>query len=199
MIMKKIEHDNFIGIYDNFFSEEYCHSLIEHFEWCKKNNRFYGRFEDESVKSDISTNLNPSTIEEINFAHPHIQGFIGEFNTVFWDECYTDYRENYSVLNNYDRHTIFTYKLQKTLPGQGYHVWHCENGPRTFRDRIGTYILYLNEEMEGGETEFLYLSKRIAPKTGRLLIFPTNYPWAHRGNPPLTGVKYIMTGWIEYG
>lgn len=196
--MKNIEHENFIGIYDDFFSNEYCQTLIEHFEWCKKSNRTYGREVDETFKSDTSANLNPANIQEINFSHPNIQGYIGEFNKVFWDECYADYRNSYSILNGHDEHTIYTYKIQKTLPGQGYHIWHCENSNKAFKDRLATYILYLNDGIEGGETEFLYMSKRISAKTGRLIIFPSNYPWTHRGNPPLSGVKYIMTGWVEF-
>jgi hypothetical protein len=196
--MKKIEHNNFVGIYDNYFNEDYCQSLIDHFEWCRKVNKTYQRMDDEKSKSDEATNLNPVTVEEINFMHPNIQGYISDFNTVFWDECYTDYRTAYSSLNDYQSHTIYTYKIQKTLPGQGYHLWHSEDGSVGHSRRIGTYILYLNDVEEGGETEFLYLSKRIAPKAGRLLIFPPNYPWTHRGNPPLSGVKYIMTGWIEF-
>jgi hypothetical protein len=80
----------------------------------------------------------------------------------------------------------------------GYHIWHSEDGDKNFAFRVGVYILYLNDVAEGGETEFLYLSKRIAPKKGRLIIFPPNYPWTHRGNPPLSGEKYILTGWTEF-
>ena len=196
--MKKSTYENFVGIYDDYFSPEYCNSLIEHHTWCSKNNKSYNRPDTNIIKEDESTNLNPANVEEINFAFPNIQGFIGEFNTTFWDECYREYRAKYSTLDQYDQHTIYTYKIQKTLPGGGYHVWHCEDGTKTFNSRIGVYILYLNDVEEGGETEFLYYSKRIAPKQGRLLIFPPNYPWTHRGNPPLSGTKYIMTGWIEY-
>ena len=196
--MKKINHDNFVGIYDNYFSPEYCQSLIDHFEWCQKTNRVYGRDTAERFKSDNSTNLNSVSPAELTFSFPNLQGYLEEFNSTFWDQCYTDYRTTYSTLNDYDQHTVSSYKIQKTLPTQGYHIWHCEDGSIPLSRRIGTYILYLNDVEEGGETEFLYLSKRIAPKAGRLLIFPPNYPWTHRGNPPLSGVKYIMTGWIEF-
>lgn len=196
--MKNIDHDNFIGIYDDFFSREYCQTLIDYFEWCKKSNRSYGRGTDEIVKKDISANLNPTSHDQIVFSHPNIQAYVEEFNRVFWDECYADYRNTYSILNSHDSHTMFTYKIQKTLPGEGYHVWHCENSHKMYSTRLATYILFLNEGFNGGETEFLYLSKRISAQPGRLIIFPTNYPWTHRGNPPLSGVKYIMTGWVEY-
>lgn len=196
--MKKIDHDNFVGIYDGFFSQQFCENLISYFEWCQKTNRVYKRQEIERLKSDLSTNLNPSNIEELNFSSEHVGGYLEEFNKIFWDECYADYLSKFSVLSDYEKHSIITYKVQKTMPGQGYHIWHAEDDCLKFSRRIGVYTLYLNDIEEGGETEFLYLSKRVAPKQGRLLIFPPNYPWAHRGNPPLSGVKYIMTGWMEF-
>ena len=67
------------------------------------------------------------------------------------------------------------------------------------RDRICSFILYLNDLEEGGETEFLYQSKRIKPIKNRLIIWPASYTHVHRGNPPLSGTKYIITGWVEYG
>lgn len=196
--MTNIEHDNFVGVYDGYFSNEYCNSLIKYFEWCNTNNKSFGRPDQESVKKDQSIALNPQGITDIIYAHENIQPFVNEFNTTFWDICYKEYYETYSVLAGYDKHTIYTYKIQKTDPAGGYHVWHSEDGSACHARRVGVYILYLNNVEEGGETEFLYLSKRIAAKTGRLVIFPPNYPWAHRGNPPLSGSKYIMTGWMEY-
>lgn len=189
--------DNFVGIYDDYFSDSLCGNLINYFNWCQTNNRTYSREEAEVYKKDESTNLNPTSILELNFSFDNVQGFIQEFNDVFWNQCYVDYSNKFSTLKEYSQHTIFTYKVQKTLPGGGYHLWHCEDGSIEYRRRIGVYILYLNDVAEGGETEFLYFSKRIAPKKGRLIIFPPNFPWAHRGNPPLSGTKYIMTGWIE--
>lgn len=194
----KSTYDNFIGVYDGAFSDQFCDDLITYFEWCLKNNRTYKRQEDEMSKKDDSTNLNPLTTEEINFQFPHVQGIINEFNDNFWNLCYREYMENYSSLKQYGQHTIYTYKVQKTIPTGGYHVWHCEDGSVDYSRRVGVYILYLNDIEEGGETEFLYLSKRIPPKKGRLLIFPPNFPWTHRGNPPLSNTKYIMTGWIEF-
>lgn len=194
----KSKYENFVGIYENAFSDEYCDALIQHYEWAAKNNRSFGRPEAERVKKDDSTVLNPINQHDIAFLSPNIAAYVDEFNRVFWDQCYAEYLKEYSVLADYDRHTVYTYKIQKTLPAGGYHVWHCEDGSKLHAGRIGVYILYLNDVEDGGETEFLYFSKRVKPKKGTLLIFPSNYPWAHRGNPPLSGEKYIMTGWVEF-
>jgi len=59
-------------------------------------------------------------------------------------------------------------------------------------------MLYLNNIEQGGETEFLYQIKRIKPEADKLLIWPAGYTHVHRGNPPLSNDKYILTGWIEY-
>ena len=57
--MKKAKYENFVGVYDNYFSAEFCDSLVEYFEWCLKNNRTYSREEAERLKKDDSACLNP--------------------------------------------------------------------------------------------------------------------------------------------
>ena len=64
--------------------------------------------------------------------------------------------------------------------------------------RLFVIQVYLNDVEEGGETEFLVQSKRVAPKKGRVVIFPTTYTHYHSGNPPLSGDKYILNMWAQY-
>jgi hypothetical protein len=104
-------------------------------------------------------------------------------------------------IKNYTAEDIITdhVKIQKTLPSQGYHVWHTErHGEINGIKRILAYTIYLNTVEEGGETEFLYQSQRVKPVKGRIVIWPANFPYVHRGNPPLSGEKYIATSWINY-
>jgi len=64
--------------------------------------------------------------------------------------------------------------------------------------RLIAWSLYLNDIDLGGETEFLYLKRRINAKAGRLVIWPAGFTHTHRGNPPLSNDKYILTGWLEF-
>jgi hypothetical protein len=94
-------------------------------------------------------------------------------------------------------HTVRLTKIQKTEVGGGYHVWHNEDDiPQNMR-RIATFILYLNDVDEGGETEFLYYPKRVKAKQGRFILWPAGFTHTHRGNPPISNTKYIVTGWVE--
>lgn len=185
--------EDFIRVYDDFVDRSYCKEVIDYFEWCSDKNRTHGRRSSKINKEDESLILDNT----ISFSRDNC-ALVNTFSDRFFDLAYSEYTKEFPVLDGFDRHKIFTYKVQKTVPGAGYHVWHSESGSREFGTRIGVYILYLNDVTKGGETEFLYQRERIEPVVGRLVIFPSCYTHVHRGNPPLSGDKYIMTGWIEY-
>jgi hypothetical protein len=95
--------------------------------------------------------------------------------------------------------------IQKYISDQGgYPRWHCELHPKandsTFENlhRTLLWTLYLNDDFAEGETEFLHQQRRIAPRTGTLLIAPTAFTHTHRGNMPKGGDKYIATSWVLF-
>ena len=59
-------------------------------------------------------------------------------------------------------------------------------------------MMYLNNDFEGGETEFLYQKRRIQPEPGTIVIWPAQWTHQHKGNMVLSGNKYIVTGWIHH-
>lgn len=93
--------------------------------------------------------------------------------------------------------------LQKYLKGSGgYHHWHSEIYPQNASceslHRVLLWQFYLNDVLEGGETEFLYQKRKVAPKKGRLVIAPAGFTHTHKGHIPVSGDKYIATSWILY-
>jgi len=190
--MQLIEH---IGIFEKAVSEEDCNKLIEYYHYWDKRRATHNRdnpavmIEDKQLFIDATSN--PDGIDL--YTDDHVSGII----IPALNNCYTEYLNSYSILKDGLAHTFFQLKMQKTLPKQGYHIWHYERDDRKTTNRITSFLLYLND-VDGGETEFLYQSIRVAPKTGTMIIFPSSYTHTHRGNPPLSGEKYIVSGCSEF-
>ena len=93
--------------------------------------------------------------------------------------------------------------LQRYSAGTGgYPYWHCELYPKDASaetlHRTLLWTIYLNDDFDEGETEFLYQQRKIAPSTGALLIAPTAFTHTHRGNRPIGGDKFIATSWVLF-
>ena len=188
--------ENFIMEY-NIFSKEYCENAIKYYENMNESGMTSDRVTLENNLrhniSDTNTGLHmEGTVSLVQSQHTS-----SNFLTIFWNEVYPRYVDKYSILSETDKHSVYHLKLQKTKIGEAYHRWHYETGNRENSNRILTFILYLNDVEEGGETEFLYYPKRIKPKQGTIILFPGSMTHTHRGNQTLSNEKYIITGWVE--
>jgi hypothetical protein len=189
------EIKDFVAVYKNAFSQEYCEDMIKNFEISLQSG--YGITRQQENIDVHKTSLDDTAV----FCGSSIvlnPNLYLNFNNTFWNNLYPKYSENFSILLDSGRHAIYENKLQKINIGQGYHIWHYESAKREISNRLLTYILYLNTVEEGGETEFLYYPRRIKPTQGTLVLWPASFTHTHRGNPPLSGTKYIMTGWVEF-
>lgn len=189
--------EDFIGVFDNVNSPKECQALIKHFEFLKSKNLVHNRQQLQDgpsfEKNDETAFLLEDDILEMTWGQPMMDPFVASF----W-KAYKEYVEKYSILTDVEKHGMVSIRLQRTDVGGGYHRWHCEHAASVVSRRLIAWILYLNDVEEGGETEFLYQRKRVSSKTGRLLMFPAGFTHTHRGNPPLSNEKYILTGWLEY-
>ena len=195
MIQRTQQIENFIGIYDNYILPEECNKAIKLYEDQNKFNNTINRigFDTSSIlqkqdKQFFARNNNVDVWWES--LKPMILNF---------EMAWENYKQNTGAGDAYDGGPFhFTdLKIQKTLPTEGYHIWHIEHGKGyEYEPRAFVFSIYLNDVEEGGETEFLHFSKRVKPKTGRIVIWPAGFPYVHRGNPPLSGEKYILTSWM---
>jgi len=192
---KLVNINNFIATYDNYITPEECNKAIKLYE---DQNKF-------------NNTINRIGFEKASILQKQDQQFFAGANNVdvWWEElrpmivnfdlAWQHYIKNIGADDAYDGGPFHytSLKIQKTLPTEGYHVWHIEHGkgpenePRAF-----VFSVYLNDVEDGGETEFLHFSKRVKPKTGRIVIWPAAFPYLHRGNPPLSGEKYLLTSWM---
>ena len=193
--------ENFVRVIDDAMTHEQCAKLIDGFHAVHDHGGSWTRQKGEGapkgIKDDTAIGaeelllhniFKPLQEQMLLITNKHITAYIQDYETGMFG---IELGENYPV-------SQAGIKIQMTKPSEGYHVWHCENAGGEVKARFLTWILYLNDIDEGGETELIHLSERITPKAGRLVIFPAGWTHAHRGNPPLSNTKYIATGWMEY-
>ena len=181
-------HD-FISVYDNSFTSDECEEyikLVEHYisnGVITKEDRAYHNTDHFCINfnNDISYNILSGDNLSMEFL-PKIKDYVGE------------YLKKFSVLSQ-EKLLIYDTKAKKIPIGGGFHNWHFENTGLQVSARKLVIQLYLNTIEEGGETEFLYINKRIKAEQGRLIIFPAAFTHTHRGNPPIGQDKYIISTW----
>ena len=210
--------EDFIGVFDMDIHSMDIDRFIDYFNRCESFNvntpRFQYSTDDQTptgkYNAHIQDKLNSIGPDKSSYPDqkdigPTSYGFVIEqsgilgkiFNNAI-HACYDVYSKKYFNLRTFDTQ-IYNSNIQRTLPGQGYHVWHCENEHmyRASNPRVLAVMMYLNDVNDGGETEFIFQHKRFKPKKGRVLLWPSGFTHTHRGNPPLTEEKYIITGWLE--
>lgn len=189
------EITNFIGIFKNAYTKEFCEEVIKQYESMAASGHGITRFKSHG---DLKTQKDDTQLFPDNIDYLPLRKTTREFNENFWEKFFPIYEQEYAVLKDSGRHANYSFKVQKTKIGGGYHIWHYESGNRELCNRLLTWMVYLNDVHEGGETEFLYQHIRVKPEQGTLVIWPAAFTHAHRGNPPLSNEKYIVTGWTEF-
>lgn len=189
------EIKNFVGIFKNAYTKEFCEKVISHYESMVASGYGQTRFQSSG---DPKTRRDDTQLFADDINYIPLREATNHFNRLYWDNFYPIYMQEYAVLKDAGHHSNYAFKVQKTKVGGGYHVWHFESSSREMSNRILTWMLYLNDVHEGGETEFLYQHMRVKPEQGTLLIWPAAFTHTHRGNPPLSNEKYIVTGWTEF-
>ena len=173
---------------------------------CNEIINLYDTKEKESSElTDTSKEYNNKLLREDStlFLDDTGSELIGVVN-YYLNDALVEYVNTYNILNTNGKNDPNPFKLksirqkiQKTPIGGGYHEWHFEDSGMNVCHRILAWTIYLNDIEEGGETEFLYQSIRCKPTAGKIVIFPANFLATHRGNPPLSNTKYILTGWYN--
>lgn len=193
---RQSEFHQFIGLYRNWFKPDHVQQFLDYYKFCESINATSSRRKAEDA------NLLEKADNAISIGYSQGQ----PTNELWTDHTFYDFLKyiNGGLLENYNmmfpgfgRPQAISCKIQKTLPGEGYHVWHSEHAPSE-PNRVLAWALFLNDVEEGGELEFLHQKTRYKPKAGDFIIWPAAFTHQHRGNPPLSNIKYIATGWYEW-
>ena len=200
---EKDEYTKFIHIRNNSLSREICKEIIDKYE--NSEQRYDG-----TVMSGINKQIKDT--KDLMMDQPCFD----RINNLLRSELYVALKQHLNVLSSKDdfkskyNHTTTkdyvinfgeistdTFMLQKYNKGVGRYIYH--NDARVdwthMRKRFMTYIWYLNDIDEGGETTFNG-EYQIKPTAGKLVLFPACWTYPHCGKMPVSHDKYIITGWI---
>ena len=72
------------------------------------------------------------------------------------------------------------------------HHDHSEHNARAL-----SYVAFLNDDFEGGELEFPHFDLTVKAEAGKVILFPSNFPYSHIAHPVLEGTKYSMVSWYR--
>lgn len=181
---------DFIGIYDDLVSEDYCDRMIDKLEelLTTGSGNDYGQDSNGGLKNrkDASRYFNNEAKD------------LSRETFLILDMALDKYVDEYPALGMHDVRANVC-KVQKTPPRGGFHVWHSEQSVEGEQaTRCLVWMIYLNNTKEHeGTTEFISQGKAIQPKKGRIVLFPAAWTHTHRGNPVYSTDKYIATGWYH--
>jgi len=180
---------DFISIYENALTPEYCKNWIEYIEYLRKEGIITQEESKLHNRDHETINFSNDDAFDLNSSDKLSRSFLPSIKN-----CVDNYLKDYSVLGS-GNYLLYDVKAKRIPVCGGFHAWHYENGGLEVSARQFVVQLYLNDDFDGGETEFLYQQRREKAVAGDVLMFPASFTHTHRGNPPLGGTKYIATSW----
>jgi hypothetical protein len=95
----------------------------------------------------------------------------------------------------YEEHAPISVSRYRTGGEMGPHVDHYGE---THYTPLMSAVLYLNDDVEGGELNFPNQGITIKPKAGSAIVFPSVEPFLHESLQVTSGVKYIVPAfWVK--
>ena len=194
-----MDHNNIIDLlYVNTtsISRELCNDMIDMFE--HSGERYDGV---------THGGMNKKVKDTTDLVITCVGGVWSKINKLLSKELNNNVREYVKTYSSKvsDTYNIFTtdnlttdsMQMQKYDKKVGKYVYHqdysCDWKNKKMRQL--TFMWYLNDVEEGGETEF-WGQYGIKPEAGKLVLFPASWTFPHRANIPISSDKYIITGWL---
>lgn len=168
--MNKYPEKKYLQVYDNVFTSDECQKLIKHFDSSKT------KFIDRGIAEYYR--LEEDSDEMANILWNKIKPYLPRYYEGGELVC----------LNTHFRYSKYEHGMEFGKHRDGTN--QDKNGYRS----IITFNIFLNDEFEGGETDFfddsgnLILSAK--PKSGRAALFDGSI--LHCGNKVLNGCKYLL-------
>jgi len=177
-----------IQFYDSVLDPNVCQFLIDVFNQFSDKHE---RHDNEGRPNFTQFNLtkNKTLSDEINNVHNIMIKKTLEYRDIYYQ--FIDSR----VFPK--QHAFEEFRIKRYTPG-GIDRFdtHVDVIDHATSRRYLSFMWYLNDVENGGNTVFKDVT--IKPKTGSLLVFPPLWMYPHKGEPPISGEKYIISTYLHY-
>ena len=187
-LVMAIDLTDLIHVYENALEFEVCDFLVTSFD---SASHLHESVENEGKPNFTQFNLteNKDVTEELNKVHNHLIKKVFEYRDLYYE--FVDSRVFPS------EHAFEQFRIKKyNTGGKDRFDTHVDVKNYSSARRFLSFMWYLNDVSEGGETVFDDLI--VNPKKGTLLIFPPLWMYPHRGNPPINNSKYLLSTYLHY-
>jgi hypothetical protein len=191
-------HSSFVISFHDSLEKSYCEHMMQKFsnDPRKREGTTLGGVNKKMKDTcDLKIDYFTDWSSYVDILRRKLQSALDKYLTIIPQEFELD-RLVHGVADN-------GFQIQQYLSNVGHYDWHHDfvtNSNGQFR--LLTFIWYLNDVAEGGETEFkipdnnTIVHFKIQPRQGTLLLFPSNWHMRHRGCIPVSNDKFIITGWL---
>lgn len=179
--MKKIELHKDLFIIEDFLSSEECDHYI--------NFSNTQEFEEAKISIHGSQVMNKGVRNNDRFLF-----FDKDLERNLWERVQSFVPEKMGVYRAFGLNEMF--RIYRYTQGQRFKMHRDGSYERNDKEcSFLSFIIYLNDDFEGGETEFRKL-ETIIPVKGTALIF--QHPYRHEGKEIISGTKYVLRTDVMY-
>jgi len=180
----------YIRTYDHNLDEDLCQRMIASFNSLERFQQRNGR--------EIRAGLEDSAWTEINVGKIADANFMLRFRALI-DTALAQYNRDIQLSMPIPNSGTFSGMVMKRYRANAAEQFQLHfDAVNQYAKRYLVLLWYLNDVERGGETRFPQLDIAIAPKAGRLLVFPPYWMYQHEGMPPLSGDKFIMSTYLLF-
>lgn len=180
---------DFIKVFDNALSPEFCDHLINEYEDEEWTHTLTGSGHDPNARN---CSVIPISHQEFISRNPEVRQEIDQY---LYEAVHAHLEKYASCFPDSDLEIQEDsgYELLKYNVGQFYvqHTDSFKTSPRAL-----TVIISINDDYEGGEFCFFNRELSYKLKKGSILMFPSNFMYPHEIAKVTKGVRYSVITWL---
>lgn len=184
---------DYVKIYHNVFSKEFCEKTIESLKLVQWDTHQFYNAKDEYIYRGNDFLHTSANIVEQEIILKRLWDVINQYITVEFSHFYEQFQW-FGSWRGYTNIKFHKYDINTDMKLHCDHIHDMFDGERKGVP-ILTIIGLLNSDFEGGDF-LLWEKEKIDLKQGSVLIFPSNFMYPHQVTSIQQGSRYSFVSWV---